>query len=106
MGKTSLIHYALSKLPRDNYASAYVDLWATDGEISFVTATAKAITESMGRSAEQLLDTPLDTTQGGAVHSCTYSLFRTLARPPVCPYGTLSNTPPLLIISLLSERCP
>ena len=39
------------------YASAYVDLSATDGEVSFVTATAKAITESMGRSAEQLLDT-------------------------------------------------
>ena len=55
--KTSLIHYALSKLPRDNYASAYVDLWASDGEVSFVTATAKAITESMGRNAEQLLDT-------------------------------------------------
>ena len=57
LGKTSLIHYALSKLPRDKYASAYVDLWATDGELSFVTATAKAITESMGHSAEQLLDT-------------------------------------------------
>ncbi len=57
LGKTSLIHYALSKLPKEKYASAYVDLWATDGEISLVTATAKAITESMGRSAEQLLDT-------------------------------------------------
>jgi hypothetical protein len=27
--------------------SEYVDLWATDGELSFVTATARAITESM-----------------------------------------------------------
>ena len=44
LGKTSLIHYALSKLPKDNYASAYVDLWATDGEVSFVTATARTPT--------------------------------------------------------------
>ena len=57
LGKTSLIHYALAKLARNNYASAYVDLWATEGEISFVTATAKAITESMSRNAEQLLET-------------------------------------------------
>ena len=42
LGKTSLIHYAQSKLPKDKYASAYVDLWATDGEVSFVTATANS----------------------------------------------------------------
>jgi hypothetical protein len=57
LGKTSLIQYALSKLSKRDYASAYVDLWATDGEPSFVTTTARAITESMSRSPEQLLET-------------------------------------------------
>jgi hypothetical protein len=57
LGKTSLIHSALSTLSRNDYATTYVDLWATDGEASFVTATAKAITESLGRNTEQLLET-------------------------------------------------
>jgi len=57
LGKTSLIQYALSKLSKRDHASAYVDLWATDGEPSFVTTTARAITESMSRSPEQLLET-------------------------------------------------
>ncbi|MBV9479918.1 MAG: ATP-binding protein [Acidobacteria bacterium] len=57
LGKTSLIKHALSKLPKREYATAYVDLWATDNESSFVTATAKAIAESMGRTTAQLLDT-------------------------------------------------
>ena len=39
------------------YATAYVDLWPTDGAVSFVTVTAKAIAEAMSSSAEQLLKT-------------------------------------------------
>ena len=57
VGKTSLINYAMAKLPKKGYASAYVDLWPTDGEASFITATAKAITESLSSNASQLLDT-------------------------------------------------
>ena len=41
----------LRQLPRGRYASAYIDLWPTDGELSFVAATARAITESMGSTA-------------------------------------------------------
>ena len=56
LGKTSLVHTALRQLPRGRYASAYIDLWPTDGELSFVAATARAITESMSNTAGQLLD--------------------------------------------------
>ena len=56
LGKTSLVHTALRQLPRGHYASAYIDLWPTDGELSFVAATARAITESMSNTAGQLLD--------------------------------------------------
>jgi len=55
-GKTSLMHAALRQLPKGRYASAYVDLWPTDGDSSFVAATARAITESMSSNAGQLLD--------------------------------------------------
>jgi uncharacterized protein len=57
MGKTSLVVHALRSLPKREYAGAYVDLWPTDGETSFVTATAKGIAESMSSTAEQLLKT-------------------------------------------------
>src|SRR5260370_1033184 len=56
LGKTSLVHTALRQLPKGRYASAYIDLWPTDGEVSFVVATARAITESMRSTASQLLD--------------------------------------------------
>jgi uncharacterized protein len=56
LGKTSLVRTALRALPKARYAAAYVDLWPTDGEPSFVTATARAITESMSSTADQLLD--------------------------------------------------
>lgn len=56
LGKTSLVLTALRQLPKDHYASAYVDLWPTDGEQSFVAATARAITESMSSTAGQLLE--------------------------------------------------
>jgi AAA+ ATPase superfamily predicted ATPase len=56
LGKTSLVHTALRELPRGRYTSAYIDLWPTDGEMSFAAATARAITESMSSTAGQLLD--------------------------------------------------
>src|SRR5437868_12027477 len=56
LGKTSLVQTALRQLPKARYASAYIDLWPTDGESSFVTATARAITESLSSTAGQLLD--------------------------------------------------
>ena len=55
-GKTSLVQLALGKLNEEEYLSAYVDLWPTDDEISFATATAKAITESMSTNVVRLLD--------------------------------------------------
>ena len=54
LGKTSLVKTVLQHLPR-SYAAAYVDLWPTDGESTFVTALAKAIAESMTRSGTRLL---------------------------------------------------
>jgi hypothetical protein len=56
LGKTSLVHTALRELPRGRYTSAYIDLWPTDGEMSFAAAAARAITESMSSTAGQLLE--------------------------------------------------
>ena len=56
-GKTSLVRAALRKLPRKNFISAYVDLWPTDSEATFVAAVARAITESMSSSVEKLMET-------------------------------------------------
>jgi len=36
--------------------SAYVDLWPTDGALSFAIVTAKAIAESMSTRAEKMLE--------------------------------------------------
>ena len=57
MGKTSLVLHALGTLPKHAYTTAYVDLWPSDGAFSFVAVTAKAIAESMGGTAEQVLKT-------------------------------------------------
>jgi hypothetical protein len=57
LGKTSLVHAVLRQLPKGEYAAAYVDLWPTDGEQSFVAATARAITESMSSTPAQMLET-------------------------------------------------
>src|SRR5205814_3539350 len=54
---TSLFRAALDKLPRREFISAYVDLWTTDRETTFVAAVAKAITESMSSSTEKLIET-------------------------------------------------
>ena len=56
-GKTSLVRAALNRLPRKKFVSAYIDLWPTDSEATFVAAVAKAITESMSSSTEKLLET-------------------------------------------------
>jgi hypothetical protein len=55
MGKTSLVRLALSNLPKRRFLGAYVDLWATDGEASFTTSTAKAISEELGTTADKML---------------------------------------------------
>lgn len=55
-GKTSLVRAALDKLPRKNFVSAYVDLWPTDSEVTFVAAVARAIAESMSTSADKALE--------------------------------------------------
>jgi len=55
-GKTSLVKLALEKLNEEKYLSAYVDLWPTDDEISFATAIAKSITESMSTNLSKLFD--------------------------------------------------
>ncbi|GAI01072.1 unnamed protein product [marine sediment metagenome] len=54
LGKTSLIKLVLKKLPIRDYKTIYVDLLATDDELSFMKVTAKAITD--------VLDTPLEKT--------------------------------------------
>lgn len=56
IGKTSLILRALQGLPGKQYLSAYVDLLPTDGELSFTTATAKAIVQSISTTADKMLD--------------------------------------------------
>ncbi|MEJ2364071.1 MAG: ATP-binding protein [Deltaproteobacteria bacterium] len=55
MGKTSLIRLALKKLPKNQFLSAYIDLWPTDGEESFATTCAKAIAGSMSTTADRML---------------------------------------------------
>src|SRR3990172_2988864 len=55
-GKTSLVRFALDKLKKRKYVSVYVDLWPTDGALSFSTTTAKAIAESMSTRAEKILE--------------------------------------------------
>ena len=56
-GKTSLARAVIEKLPRKKFVSAYVDLWPTDTEGSFVAALARSITESMTSSADKALAT-------------------------------------------------
>lgn len=56
-GKTSLVRSAMGKLPRRGWVSAYVDLWPTDSEETFVAAVAKAITEAMATRVDKILET-------------------------------------------------
>src|SRR2546427_9012224 len=55
-GKTSLVRAALGKLPKKGCICAYVDLWPTDSEATFVTALAKAIAEAMSTSVQKVLE--------------------------------------------------
>ncbi len=55
MGKTSLLHMALSKLPKRNFIRVYVDLWPTDGVESFTSTVAARMTESMETTADKML---------------------------------------------------
>ncbi len=57
MGKTSLVKSALETLDPQRYHRVYVDLWATEGELSFAAATARALAESVSTSADKLLGT-------------------------------------------------
>lgn len=56
MGKTSLVLRVLQNLDRENYVAAYIDLWPTDDEASFITATAKGISLAMGTDAVRVLE--------------------------------------------------
>jgi hypothetical protein len=55
MGKTSLVLRAIKNLDPERSVAAYVDLWTTDDEASFVTATAKGISQAMGTTADRVL---------------------------------------------------
>lgn len=57
MGKTSLVKAALDAMDPRRYHKVYVDLWPTEGELSFATTTAKALTEAVSTSADKLLET-------------------------------------------------
>ena len=56
MGKTSLVQRALGQLNAKYARAIYVDLWPTEGELSFTTATAKAIVEATATRVDQLLE--------------------------------------------------
>ena len=55
-GKTSLVKLVLAKLPQSRYVTVYVDLWPTDGEQTFVTVFAKALTESASTSVKKAIE--------------------------------------------------
>jgi uncharacterized protein len=55
MGKTSLLLRVLKNLDSDKYIGAYIDLWSTDDEASFITATAKGISQAMGATASDVI---------------------------------------------------
>lgn len=56
-GKTSLVTRCLANLPDKEFMKAYIDLWATDSEETFVAAMAKAITESLTSTPAKLIQT-------------------------------------------------
>jgi len=57
MGKTSLMRHLLDRLPEEEYTTAYVDLWPTDGAATFTRALAKAVAEATSTTADRLLQT-------------------------------------------------
>ena len=91
-GKTSLVLAALDKLPQRKFVTAYVDLWPTDGETTFVTAVAKAITQSMSTNVEKMLATakelfsnltPSLTVDESGAPTMTFGLNRTAKTEPL-----------------------
>jgi hypothetical protein len=56
MGKTSLVLRVLESLDREKYVAAYIDLWASDDEASFITATAKGISLAMSSDVSRVLE--------------------------------------------------
>lgn len=57
LGKTSLVRAVLDQLPRKRFVAVYVDLWPTDSETSFATATAKAISQAVASTASKMMET-------------------------------------------------
>ncbi len=55
-GKTSLVKLALAKLSRHNYVTAYVDLWKTDSDVSFITTVAKAYSASLSTNLDKAVE--------------------------------------------------
>lgn len=56
MGKTSLVKRAMSKLAKNRFIAAYVDLWPTDSEESFISAFASALTEAANNTPQKMLE--------------------------------------------------
>ncbi|MBY0552214.1 MAG: ATP-binding protein [Candidatus Obscuribacterales bacterium] len=56
IGKTSLIKRALGQLPKDLYIAAYIDLWSTDNEESFIAAYARSLTEAYSTVPQKMLE--------------------------------------------------
>lgn len=59
MGKTSLVLRVIRNLDPEKFVAAYVDLWPTDDEASFVTATARGISQAMGTTVDRVLGTAM-----------------------------------------------
>ncbi len=57
LGKTSLVRAALDRLSRKRFVAVYVDLWATDSEVSFAATTAKAISQAVASTATKMMET-------------------------------------------------
>ena len=57
LGKTSLVQAVLNRLPRKGFVGVYVDLWPTDSEASFATATARAISRAVASTSSKMLET-------------------------------------------------
>jgi hypothetical protein len=55
LGKTSLVHHILKRLPKKQFLGVYVDLWPCDSESEFISDTAKAITMALGSTTKSIL---------------------------------------------------
>lgn len=55
-GKTSLAKIAMSRLPKKQFLTVYVDLWPTDDENSFSATYAKSMAEAFNSKLDDMLD--------------------------------------------------